>query len=181
MKTMRTFALLSVLGTLASVSAWAQPAPGDQPPPQRPPQDRSSWGRPDPETRRKALLSKYDTNKDGKLDDSERAAIGKDVEDGKFDPRLLGGRPGGPGFGPGPRGLRGAGGPDFGPRHQELLDKYDANKDGKLDAAEHEAIRKDIESGKLQPPPFGPRRGGFGPPPPPDGSDGPPPDEPPQE
>jgi len=51
---------------------------------------------------------------------------------------------------------------------QEILDKYDVNKDGKLDETERAALRKDIEDGKIAPPP-----GHHGPPPPPPG-DGPP-------
>ena len=39
---------------------------------------------------------------------------------------------------------------------QVLIKKYDANGDGKLDAAEREAIGKDIEDGKLLPPPLPP-------------------------
>ena len=173
MKTPKTLALLGVLGMLTGTAALAQqPAPDDQAPPRQRPENQAGPGRPDPEARRKALLAKYDVNKDGKLDDAERAAIGKDVEEGKFDPRLMGGRPGGPGG----RGFRGPGGPEFGLRHQELLDKYDTNKDGKLDANEREAIRNDIESGKLPRPRFGPGRGGF--PPPPEGDMPPPADAP---
>jgi hypothetical protein len=51
------------------------------------------------------------------------------------------------------------------PPPKEILDKYDLNKDGKLDESERATLRKDIEDGKFQPPPPPPRPGG---PPPPD-------------
>jgi hypothetical protein len=66
-------------------------------------------------------------------------------------------RDGGPGRGEfrgGPRG--GEAGPNRRPveeLRQEFLKRYDANGDGKLDAAEREAIGRDIEDGKLMPPP----------------------------
>lgn len=41
-------------------------------------------------------------------------------------------------------------------RRSEFLKKYDANGDGKLDSAEREQIGKDIEEGKLPPPPMRP-------------------------
>ncbi|MDW8307939.1 MAG: hypothetical protein RMK20_01045 [Verrucomicrobiales bacterium] len=81
------------------------------------------------------------------------------------------GPPFGPGPGPGPRGFgpqrRGFGGPPdpeahramIEERRKEFLKGYDKNNDGKLDAAEREAIGRDIEEGKLPPPPAGPRPG----------------------
>jgi hypothetical protein len=163
MKRTTILALLGALGMLTSASTFAQSANDTQPPPH----DGSAGPhRPDPEARRKMLLAKYDANKDGQFDESEYAAIGKDVVDGKLGPGP-GGRPGGP-DGQGFRGPRG-GGPQGGPRHEELLKKYDANGDGKLDESERAAIRKDIEDGKLQPPP----RRGFGPPPGGESPDGP--------
>lgn len=215
MKTTKTLALIGALGMLAG-AALAQPAPGEDSA-QRPPQDRFGGDRPDPEMRRKMLTEKYDANKDGKLDDSELAAIGKDVVEGKFGPPPGQGRRGpggqsGPGFGEGPRGQgpggfdgerppgprsqgqrgprEGAlasrhgqmmdreGGPErgqFGPgphgpgrpnteqgrkamaeHRREFIKKYDINGDGKLDSAEREAIGRDIEEGKLPPPPLAP-------------------------
>jgi hypothetical protein len=157
MKRTTILALLGALGMLTSATTFAQ-SPNDNPPPHDGPGPR----RPNPEARRQMLMEKYDANKDGQFDDSEYAAIGKDFVEGKMGPGP-GGRPGGPGgqgFGPG-RGPRGGGGPQGGPRHEEMLKKYDANGDGKLDETEHATIRKDIEDGKLQPPP----RRGFRPPP----------------
>jgi EF hand len=178
--------------------------------------------RPSPEAHRKMLLQKYDANKDGKLDDTELSALGRDVYEGKLPPpgrRLRGpgfgpqgrGGPYLPGFGPpGPDGPRGErprefrprglrnddgpmpprdqiesrrdsgrdGGPEerrFGPgprrfagpssegrrkmleeRRHEFIRQYDVNGDGKLNATEREAIGKDIEDGKLLPPPLPP-------------------------
>ena len=265
MKTIKTLALIGGLGLLAG-AALAQPSPRDNSAPQ-PPQDRSGAGRPDPEMRRKMLLEKYDANKDGRLDDTERAAIGRDVEEGKFGPPQGMNRrgpdgQGGPGFGGGPRAqgpggfdgdrppaARGQGGasaggaprgqgpggfdgerpprvggqgggnfdgpqpprapregqqpfgqgggreggdaahrapmPDreggpergqFGPgpggpggqgrelgrnaiesHRREFIKKYDVDGDGKLNSAEREAIGRDIEEGKLPPPPLAPQ------------------------
>ena len=236
MKTTKTLALIGALGMLAG-AALAQPAPGDDSA-QLPSQGHFGGGRPDPEMRRKMLTEKYDANKDGKLDDSELAAIGKDVVEGKFGPPPGQARrgpdgQGGPGIGDGPRG-QGPGGFDGerppGPRRQdqpgfggqgpwgpdgegasglgqrgpregglafrrgqmmdreggpergqfrpgprgpggpntelgrkameehrrEFIKKYDANGDGKLDPSEREAIGRDIEDGKLPPPPLAP-------------------------
>src|ERR1041384_3418736 len=83
MKTTNTLALIGALGLLTGAALLAQPAPGDDADRRH---DGPGAGRPDPEMRRKMLLEKYDANHDGKLDDTERAAIGKDIEDGKFGP-----------------------------------------------------------------------------------------------
>jgi len=63
-----------------------------------------------------------------------------------------------PPFGLGPRGF---GRPDSAEGkqmaeqlRQELIKQYDVNGDGKLDSSEREAIGKDIEDGKLLPPPL---------------------------
>jgi hypothetical protein len=108
MKTTKTLALIGTLGMLAG-TVFAQPSPGDNNN-QQPPTDRPGAGRGNPELRRKMLIEKYDANKDGKLDDTELAALGKDVLEGKF----------GPPPGPGRRGPDGQGGPGFkgGPRAQ---------------------------------------------------------------
>src|SRR5512140_1195341 len=58
-----------------------------------------------------------------------------------------------PGPGGSPRGPR----PQHEPmQHQgllSLLDKYDINKDGQLDASEMATLKADVESGKIAPPP----------------------------
>ncbi len=110
MKTTRMLALINVLAALTGSAVLAQPAPEDRPGQQGPPQESLRPNRPNPEVRRQALLEKYDANKDGKLDDSELTSIGRDVEQGKLEPRLLGVGPRGGGMGPGPR-FRGGRGP----------------------------------------------------------------------
>ena len=107
------------------------------------------------------LVAQYDANGDGKLDETERAALRADIESGKV-ARPAGRGPGGPGGkggqgGPGrPGGQRRMGPPP------ELVAQYDANGDGKLDETEHAALRADMESGKISRPegrgPRGPRR-----------------------
>lgn len=139
MKRHNKIAMIGALGlALASGAAWAQTAPDGQV--RGPGPGGRKMGPPPPE-----IMEKYDANKDGQLDETERAALKQDIADGKIQPPQRG--PGGPG---GPR-------PPMGPPPKEILEKYDVNKDGKLDDTEHAAIRKDIEAGKLQPPG---RRGG---------------------
>jgi Ca2+-binding EF-hand superfamily protein len=147
MKTNIKLALLTafVIG-LAGVSARAQsdePSdPGNLPP--GPPHVRFGQVLSD-------VIQKYDANHDGQLDQSEMAALQKDIADGKIQP-------------PGPprqRGPRGAGGP---PAHfpKEIVDKYDINHDGQLDETERAALHQDIQDGKLPPPRFGARLRGPG-------------------
>ncbi|HWX19217.1 MAG TPA: EF-hand domain-containing protein [Candidatus Binatia bacterium] len=156
MKRSTRLALLAALGlALRGITAQAQsePAEGTSGPPR---------GGPPPAPPRleqllQHLLEKYDVNKDGALDQNELAALRKDIEEGKIGPP-----PGGPG-------LRGPGGPGPGPLPKEIMDKYDVNKDGKLDETEREALRRDIEAGIVQLPPPGhghpgPGAPGFRPP-----------------
>jgi hypothetical protein len=165
MRTSAKLALVAALGmTLAGVTAYAQTdaaaQPSDAPPGGPPP------GLPRIAMVLKDLLDKYDTNKDGQLDQTELAALRKDIDDGKIGP-------------PGGAGPRGPGGPGGGPRPplpKEILDKYDVNKDGKLDETERAALHKDIEAGLVQLPPgagqHGPRgAGGPGMRPPPTAKD----------
>ena len=90
------------------------------------------------------IVAKYDANQDGKLDETERAALHADIEAGKV---TL------------PEGGRG---PGAGPRRQgpppEVVAKYDTNQDGKLDETERAALHADIEAGKVTLP-----EGGRGP------------------
>ncbi len=219
MKTPFKLAMIGALGVMTSVTTFAQPATGDDSSPSVAPRGRPDFNRPDPEAHRKVLLDKYDANKDGKLDDTELTALGKDVFEGKLPPPGRGmGRPdmrGGDGFGPPGRGGQGygprkpagppeEGSPAFGPpgerrggpsgpprrptmdreagpgqplgpgprgfgpsseegrkmaeaHRRDIIKKYDANNDGKLDSSEREAIGKDIEEGKLPPPPLPPQ------------------------
>jgi len=140
--------------TLAGVSAHAQTDSADQPPPGGPPPGPPRLG-----AVLKDLLTKYDVNNDGQLDQTELATLRKDIEDGKIGPPggMRGRGPGGPG-GPG---MGGPGGPGRIP--QDLLDKYDVNKDGKLDETERAALDQDMRDGKLPPPPGAGQRGRRGP------------------
>jgi hypothetical protein len=133
------FALVTVLGlALTGLAAYAQSEPADQPPP--PP--RGPFHRPPPlEQVVTNLLDKYDVNKDGVLDQTELAALRQDLADGKIGPP------------PGAPGMRPPGGPGVRPLPKDILDKYDLNKDGQLDESERAALEKDIQSGKIPPPP----------------------------
>jgi 5-hydroxyisourate hydrolase-like protein (transthyretin family) len=63
------------------------------------------------EPARKEMIQKFDTNKDGKLDDAERAQMKATFEARRAE------------------------------RHKEALARYDTNKDGKLDDAERAVMR----------------------------------------
>ena len=95
------------------------------------------------------ILDKYDVNHDGQLDESERAALHKDIQDGKI--QL-----------PAGAGLRAPGGPP--PTAKEIIAKYDTDKDGKLDETELAAFLKDMHQ-RRRPPvgPGGPPPGGPAP------------------
>ena len=62
---------------------------------------------------RAQVIQKYDTNKDGKLDDQEKAAMKADFQSKREEMK------------------------------KEMLAKYDANKDGKLDDGEGKVMRND--------------------------------------
>jgi hypothetical protein len=96
------------------------------------------------------VLSIYDADKSGALEDDERDLLHEDIQAGRFEapPR----RPG-----RGPRGDRGPG--RMGPP-KEILDQYDVNKDGKLDDAERAALHADVQAGKVERPGRGPGRQG---------------------
>jgi len=83
--------MVGALGLLAGVPTFAQPVSADPRPPASSDQSRDRQpaggsGFQQPEQRRKMLLEKYDADKDGKLSEAEHAAIGRDVESGKFGP-----------------------------------------------------------------------------------------------
>lgn len=140
MKRTNKLALLAAFGmALAGLSLNAQPQAGDatQDVPPGPPHARFGEVL-------QGIIHQYDVNKDGALDANEMATLQQDVASGKVQP------PGPPAGAPGR-----FGGPQ---RHlpKEILDQYDANKDGQLDDTERAALRKDIESGKIPAPAGGP-------------------------
>jgi hypothetical protein len=96
----------------------------------------------------KEILDKYDVNKAGKLDETEHAALEKDIADGKL-PGPPAGQPGGPGHRP-PLSA------------QQILAKYDADKDGMLNETELANFLKDIRPPRPHGPP--PGSSGFTPP-----------------
>lgn len=112
------------------------------------------------------LIEKFDKNGDGKLDDGERSAMRKAIEERRGDGAGPGkGLPGGKG-GPGAKGAPGGkpgpggkGGPNE-ERRAELTKRFDKNGDGKVDESEREALRKSLGglSGKG---PAGKGRPGF--------------------
>jgi len=163
MKKTIKLALLTAVIAATGLSTRAQDQGGGAPAgaPPRPPQAR--FGEALAQT-----LARYDVNHDGQLDQSEMAALQKDIADGKVQqPGPPPGGPQGPGRrGPGP-GLGFGGGPGE-PGHRlpkEILEKYDVNQDGKLDETERAALEQDIRDGKIQPPPTGRGpRGGNRPP-----------------
>jgi hypothetical protein len=133
------FSLGLVFGAPAPATAQAPGGPGGfQPPPD--------------------ILERFDQNQDGRLDDAERQAMreemGRLFGDG---PRGFGG-PGGPGFG-GP----GFGGPPTS-EDRELVQQFDADGDGRLDAAERararEFLAQEEAAGRGPRRPGGGRRGG---------------------
>lgn len=151
MNTMHKIALLAACSALCAGVAPAQDQEQETAVKPRPRREAMAEQRAAREAHRAEMLKVYDENGDGKLDDIERAVLREDVQSGKIAPPP---RP--------PRGRREMG---AGMRRQpppEILAAYDVNEDGKLDQAEHEAVRADIESGKLKPPhrgegPRGPR------------------------
>ncbi len=118
---------------------------GNLPPP---PGGRGPRGPGGPPPLPKEILDKYDVNHDGKLDETERAALHKDIQEGKVQLPFPGPGPGGPGFRPFPTAA-------------DVLAKFDADKDGKLDEAELTAFLNDLKSHRPGPG----RRGPGGPPP----------------
>jgi hypothetical protein len=142
MKTIRILSAAAIIAAALTASVLADDnagAPHRGPRGKGPGQHRQG---PPPE-----IVAKYDANQDGKLDETERAALHADIEAGKV-ARPEGGR-----------------GPGAGPRRQgpppEIVAKYDANQDGKLDETERAALHADIEAGKV-PRPEGGRGPGAG-------------------
>jgi hypothetical protein len=81
------------------------------------------------------VLAIYDVDKNGLMDEDERAVHRDHIRAGTFPAPPFAGH------------LRRHRGPPA-----ELVAQYDANKDGALDETEHAALRADIEAGKVQRP-----------------------------
>jgi hypothetical protein len=170
MKFTATILTLAAASALFGLSALAEDTTGTTTEtPASPKHRRAERPPPTPEMRafHEKVLQIYDADKNGKLDPDERQLMREDIQAGKLEapprpPRMEGpGGPGGPGGGH--RGLP-----------PEIREKYDANKDGKLDETERAALRADVDAGKVQLPPPPPRheggegrKGHRGPPPPP--------------
>lgn len=144
----KTTALAFLLGlgvTLAPLAAQAQPLPPDQPtdgPGAGPPPGMRGPGQ-----HLKTLLDKYDVNKDGILDKDELAALKKDIDEGKIPPPPgVGARSTGGQQGPGSPAFHGP------PTAKEIIQKYDVDKDGKLDETELTAFLNDMHQHRPPPP-----------------------------
>lgn len=88
---------------------------------------------------REEMLKKFDKDGDGELNEEERQAMRE----------AMGGRKDAPG-GKGERGAKGEGSGNR-PSFEEILAKYDADGDGKLNEEERKAARADREKGKKAP------------------------------
>ena len=91
------------------------------------------------EKMKEMMLQKFDTNKNGTLDPSEKEAMSKAYQERK------GGGPkgGAPGSKAGAPGAKGGG-----QMQEMLLQKFDTNKNGVLDPAEKEAAKQAIQNRK---------------------------------
>ena len=102
---------------------------------------------------RKQMLEKFDADKDGKLSDEERKAAREDFMKNRPQRPQMPGQPGAQG----PQGPRG---PHMNQEmRKQMLEKFDADKDGKLSDEERKAAREDFM--KNHPNMRGPR-GGHG-------------------
>lgn len=88
------------------------------------------------------MLQKFDQNKDGQLDESERAAMRAQRREARQPGRAAWGVRRGPDHGP-RLGLRGRQDPAF--HRGYIMGKFDANGDGKLDATEKAAVKAAAE------------------------------------
>ena len=137
MKTTNLLTLAALIGTCSFASAADKPKHPDGPGPghEVPPE----------------VLKKFDTNGDGKLDETERKAMYEDMKAEmlkKFDKD---------GDGKLSEDERKAMRADMEAHRKELLEKYDANKNGKFDPEEIQAARA---AGEKMPPMFGHGPGG---------------------
>ena len=95
------------------------------------PRDGERGRRPSPEMRKK-LLEKFDADGDGKLNEAERSKARAEMKKRRGDRKPGEGRPG-------PRGPRS---PEF---RKKMLEKFDADGDGKLNEEERAKARKEAQ------------------------------------
>lgn len=125
-----TLATLAAGVALSSLAVSAQDAP--------PPRDRGAMA-----GMHKAMLDQYDTNKDGKLDEAERAAMRADRFkrlDGNGDGKITKAE-----F---PQALEAEAEAQKARRAEMMFDAMDANKDGTVTAEEFAAFKPDHERGQ---------------------------------
>src|SRR5713101_3928336 len=151
---MKTLTKLALIGAVGIGACWmlalAQDSSGPSPIGDRPPNDMSPPAGPGHRMHDHPLpllIRTLDTNGDGIIDANEIANASAALQkldkngDGQLTPDEYMGPPPPPPLGP------------AGELPKEILDKYDVNKDGKLDETERAALRKDIEDGKVPLPP----------------------------
>ncbi|BET66515.1 hypothetical protein ASA1KI_14330 [Opitutales bacterium ASA1] len=142
MKTSRFLLTLSYFGLLLAATATAATSEVATTKKKGPPPDAEAM-----RAYHQKVLSIYDEDGDGRLDEIERAVLQADIAEGKMEAPPAG-----------PRGGRGRGGPP-----PEIVAQYDADGDGVLNETEHAALRADIEAGKvslpMRPEGRGPRGG----------------------
>lgn len=97
--------------------------------------------RPSREDRRAKFLERFDTNKDGKIDDEERAKAREEFAKNRPEGERRRGEGRGPGQGR--------------PSREEILKKFDTNGDGQLDEGERAKMREEFLKNR----PEGARRG----------------------
>lgn len=160
MKTRSTLSIIAALSLAASASLLAQGRPeGGRGPRPGGPGGPGGDQRPDPAvaaahmTEAFSKVSAFDINKDGKLDETEIAALAKAVADGSVTPPAH--RKGPEDTKPNPdrvaHRLAGA---------FSAVSAFDTNHDGKLDESETAALKTAMEKGEVRPP--GGPRGGRG-------------------
>ncbi|MBE2212547.1 MAG: hypothetical protein IAE82_01650 [Opitutaceae bacterium] len=128
--------LLLIFATGACLAATAASAADSTTPAARP---RRAGPPPTPEmiAYHEQVMAIYDADKNGVLDETERAVLKDDIDAGTMQP---------PPMPPGGRGRH------MGPP-PEILATYDTDRDGTLSETERAALEADIAAGKLPPPP----------------------------
>lgn len=180
MKKSLAFYSILALSSFVSISAMAQGTGGSQPSfvpgGAGGPFGGGAGGGQFSEERRQRMLEKFDTNHDGKLDDNERAQMHAFMQQRRME-RMQAGASGNPigsiagntngaspgntsgNFGAG-AGSGGPGGklPSFEERRQKMLQMFDANHDGELDANEKAQMQAFMQKRRME----RQQQGGFG-------------------